>query len=59
MSLDSEWDVIRWIEYAFLLLNMLAFSSSWGLAKWAVPGGSFPTPLRSKGVAVSMSAHFL
>lgn len=46
-------------EIAFICIYIFSFASTWGLGAWVVVGEIFPLPIRSRGVALSVSSNWL
>jgi len=50
--------ITRYVIYAFICLFAAAYASTWAPCAWAVTGDIFPAALRSKGIALGMTANW-
>jgi hypothetical protein len=46
------------VEIAFICVYIFFFASTWGPAAWVVVGETFPLPIRSRGVAISVASNW-
>jgi len=48
----------KYLIYTFICLFAAAYASTWAPCAWAVTGDIFPAALRSKGIALGMTANW-
>ncbi len=57
-TVDGGNPTVVTVEIAFICVYIFFFASTWGPAAWVVVGETFPLPLRSRGVAMSVASNW-